>query len=139
MSIIEWCDQSFLLGIEIIDETHKEFITLLNLIEIADDRVFPILFERLIAHTMLHFKLEEKLMEESNFPAIAEHIDEHQRILGEFNRFKERIDVGLVAFGRNYLHTSMPVWFRLHASTMNSALATHLNNEIVKLSCHQSI
>lgn len=128
MPIIEWDDQVFLLGLEIMDETHKEFVTLLNQLEEVDDRAFPILFERLIAHTMLHFQLEESLMHESKFPAFAEHKDEHQRILGELNQFKKRVDKGLVAFGRNYIHSRMPEWFCLHAATMDSALVAHMNN-----------
>jgi hemerythrin len=33
-------------------------------------------------------------MTESGFPAIAEHRDEHQRILGELEQFRKRVDMG---------------------------------------------
>lgn len=126
MNIIEWDDDNFLLGMIIMDDTHKEFVTLLNQLSEAPDNNFAALFDELIAHTRQHFQQEEKFMIESRFPAYSEHKDEHQRILGELNQFKKRVDKGLIAFGRNYINQRMPEWFRLHAATMDSALATHL-------------
>lgn len=126
MSIIDWDDDLFLLGIELMDDTHKEFINLVNELSEAGDTEYADLFDKLIAHTQQHFLQEEKLMIESGFPAYAEHNDEHQRILGELNQFKKRVDRGLVAFGRDYIKERMPEWFRLHAASMDSALAAHL-------------
>ncbi len=126
MSIIEWDDKLFRLGLEIMDDTHREFVSLVNQLSDAPDKEIGALFNQLIKHTQQHFLQEEKLMIESRFASFAEHRDEHQRILGELNQFKKRVDKGLVAFGRNYIKQRMPEWFRLHAATMDSALAMHL-------------
>jgi hemerythrin len=64
-------------------------------------------------------------MRSCGFPAIREHSDEHQRILGELGRIGQRVNKGLVSFGRMYVREGLPDWFRLHAATMDSALAAH--------------
>ena len=139
MSIIEWENDSFLLHMPIMDETHKEFVVLVNQLSAASDKEFAALFEHFIEHTKQHFMQEESFMIETDFPAYSEHRAEHQRILGEFNQFKKRVDKGLIAFARNYINDSMPGWFRLHAATMDSALAMHLNKTgIIDKKHHQT-
>ena len=129
MTIIEWDDASYLLGVDIMDDTHKDFVNLVNQLSLAVDSEFASLFRQLIAHTEVHFQQEENFMIESKFPAFSEHKDEHQRILGEMNQFLKRVDKGLIVFGRNYIKDRLPDWFRLHASTMDSALAMHLKTQ----------
>jgi len=131
MSIIKWDDASFLLGITSMDDTHRQFVSLLNDLSSADNNDFADLFDQLIEHTRQHFQREEALMTEYHFPAYAEHKDEHQRVLGELDQFKKRVDKGLIAFGRNYIKDRMPEWFRLHAASMDSALAAHLKNNML--------
>jgi hemerythrin len=111
------------------DNTHVEFVGLVNLADESSDRDFARMFGILIEHTRKHFEQEDRLMTDSAFPAIAEHRDEHQRILGELEQFRKRVDRGLLAFGRNYIRGSLAEWFPLHAATMDSALAAHLKSE----------
>lgn len=128
MSIIKWDDNNFLLGLDIMDDTHKEFVILINQLSDANDNEFVTLYEKLISHTQQHFKQEEDLMVESKFPAYCEHKDEHQRILGELSQFKKRVNRGQIDIGRSYIRGRMPEWFSLHAATMDSALAAHLKS-----------
>jgi hemerythrin-like metal-binding protein len=128
MALIDWHDSLYLLGLDIMDDTHREFVELVNAAAAASDGDFPALFNELITHTQQHFEREEQLMRDSSFPAYAEHRDDHQRVLGEMNQFKKRVDKGMLAFGRNYIKERMPEWFKLHAATMDSALAVHLND-----------
>ncbi len=123
--LIEWDEQSFALGIEEMDATHAEFIDLLNQLDTAANSAFPALFTRLVEHTRTHFESEEARMLLCRFPAINEHTGEHHRVLGELNRIKKRVDRGLISFGRMYVREGLPQWFRLHAATMDSALAGH--------------
>ncbi len=128
MALIDWDDSLYLLGLDIMDDTHREFVNLVNAASAASDAEFPALFNELVVHTQQHFEREEQLMKDSGFPAYGEHRDDHQRVLGEMNQFKKRVDKGMPAFGRNYVRERMPEWFKLHAATMDSALAVHLNN-----------
>jgi hemerythrin-like metal-binding protein len=108
------------------DVAHAEFVQLLNQMPTVDNAEFARLFSELLLHTELHFQEENSLMEQSKFPALTEHKAEHQRILGELTQFKKRLDKGLVSFARAYALEKLPAWFRLHLSTMDSALVAHL-------------
>lgn len=126
MTLIADFESRYVLGVADMDETHREFVDLVNRLESASSTTFPALFEELLKHTREHFKSEEALMEQSGFPAIREHKAEHQRVLGELTRFAGKATSGSLAFGRAYVREQLPPWFDLHAKTMDSALAAHL-------------
>lgn len=130
MAIIEWCDDRFLLGIDDMDRTHIEFVNLVNSMEVASGDEFIRLFDAMLAHTRAHFEQENRLMVKHDFAAIAEHRDEHERMLGEMTRFSRSNHKGRVAFGRNYVSDSLAQWFPLHAATMDSALAAHIKSRM---------
>jgi hemerythrin len=114
-------------GYELIDNDHDEFISLLNQMDAAANADFPALFQQLYEHTEQHFDRENRLMKQFGFPAEIEHKGEHQRVLGEFKQFKTRVDKGMIAFGRSFVRDRLPQWFGLHVTTMDSALAAHIN------------
>ncbi|MCD2452380.1 hemerythrin family protein [Methylicorpusculum oleiharenae] len=109
-----------------IDTDHQAFVGLLNQLDVASNADFPLLFKALFEHTEQHFDRENQLMKEHGFPARAEHMGEHQRVVGEFKQFQSRIDKGMVAFGRAFVKDRLPQWFQLHVTTMDSALAAHI-------------
>jgi hemerythrin-like metal-binding protein len=129
--LIENFDQRYLLGQETMDGTHREFVNLVNRLGEASKKEFIKLFAELLTHTKAHFEQENRLMEESGFPAIREHIDEHQRVLGELDRFAQRVASGSAMMGRAYVVQQLPQWFDLHAKTMDSALAAHLKQSSI--------
>ena len=121
--LIEWNEETLGLGVSSMDQTHREFLQLLNQLDQASGQTFLELFTELLEHTRSHFEAEETMMVECRFPAIAEHQHEHRRILADLNRIERQIHRGVLSFARAYLRESMPPWFRLHAATMDSALA----------------
>ncbi len=116
-------------GYDPIDNDHDEFIDLLNKLDTADNAGFPALFRQLYEQTEQHFERENQLMKQSSYPGESEHKSEHQRVLGEFKQFKTRVDKGLIAFGRSFVKDRLPQWFGLHVTTMDSALAIHINKQ----------
>ena len=48
-----------------------------------------------------------------------------RRVLGELSQIKKQVVKGLISFGRAYVREGLLDWFRLHAVTMDSALAAH--------------
>ena len=114
------------LGLPEMDDTHSEFIALVNRLADADKPTFVPVFAELIEHTERHFAAENALMQQSRFPAIVEHSGEHQRVLGEMRRIGRRVASGSLVLGRAYGKEQLPNWFALHAMTMDSALAAHL-------------
>jgi hemerythrin-like metal-binding protein len=108
------------------DETHREFAEIVNRMARADKAGFIELFPVLVAHTQAHFVSENALMKASGFPAIREHMDEHQRVLGELRRMAAKTADGSTLLARAYVAEQLPAWFSVHAVTMDSALAGHL-------------
>ncbi|MES9965663.1 MAG: hemerythrin family protein [Sedimenticola sp.] len=123
-------DPRYHLDVKLMDETHLEFIELVNKLGSVHRDEFRILFKDLVEHTKAHFNTENELMHESGFPAIREHIGEHERILGDLNRMEMRVYLGNTLIPRAYVKNSLPSWFELHAQTMDSALAAHLKSRI---------
>lgn len=118
---------AYILGVDSMDDTHQEFIALVNKLEEAGDkRAFVALFAELVKHTETHFTAENRLMEETGFPAIGEHKADHLRVLGQLHRFGERVTAGSTMMARAYVKEQLPAWFNLHAATMDSALAAHI-------------
>lgn len=117
----------YTLGHTDMDDTHRAFIDLLNQIADSGKQEFPGLFQKLIEYTEQHFEMEEQLMSQSAFPAWREHEADHQRVLGDLHRFGQRMSAGSTMMGRAYICEQLPQWFDLHAATMDSALAAHLN------------
>lgn len=128
MALIETTDV-LTVGYDQIDNDHDEFISLINELDAADNTAFPVLFQQLYDQTEQHFERENQLMKQFSYPGEAEHKGEHQRVLGEFKQFKSRVDKGLIAFGRAFVKDRLPQWFGLHVTTMDSALAAHINKQ----------
>jgi len=82
---IKWSEE-YNIGIDYIDEDHKKLLHLLNQFSIAYDYAQCEEFERealteLVSYTKYHFKREEKLMEDYNYPKLAAHKEEHQAMI----------------------------------------------------------
>lgn len=124
--LIDNFDGRFILGLPVMDHAHREMVELVNRMAEASDATFAYLYADLVSHTHAHFASEEVLMKEAAFPAIAEHKSEHARVLGELDRFGQRLAGGRIAFARAYVTEQLPDWFALHLATMDSALAAHV-------------
>lgn len=128
MALIEKTDV-LTVGHDRIDNDHDDFINLLNKLDAAGNADFQALFQQLYEQTEQHFDRENQLMKQFSYPGEAEHKSEHQRVLGEFKQFKSRVDKGLIAFGRSFVKDRLPQWLGLHVTTMDGALAAHINKQ----------
>lgn len=123
--VIDWASGQFILGVAGMDETHRQFADLVNRLSVADTETFIVLFGELCVHSELHFQDEESRMQLCGFPAIREHRDEHHRVLAEMVQMRRQVERGVIGLARAYVRDGLPAWFRLHAITMDSALAAH--------------
>ena len=81
MDKIEW-DESLSVGIELIDDQHKEWLSHFNsVVEAVESGQGSMQITKtlgfLIDYTDVHFSTEEKYMSEKNYPALGEHIARH--------------------------------------------------------------
>lgn len=116
-------DEKYRLGIDSMDNTHRDFLTLSHKVAMAPIVDFAALFHSLFYHTQQHFSEEEVRMEALGHSSLAEHRADHQRILGDMDRFCQRINKGRTSMARAWVKDSLLLWFDVHAKTMDSALA----------------
>jgi len=124
--LIEWQEDNLSVGITSMDDTHREFIDIVNRLGLATDDQFPALFNTLLEHTQQHFQRENIAMEKSGFPPKFIHRNEHLRVLDELKQLAGTIEKGNINTARSFVCHYLPEWFPIHAATMDRALACHL-------------
>ena len=114
MPLIEWND-AFSVDIQKIDEQHKKFFSLLNVLHDAikhgkgEEVVGPVLKE-LQQYVIFHFKSEESWMELYHYPDMNKHKLEHQegakkvnKLVLEYERGQQTVDIELLKFLSDWL------------------------------------
>jgi hemerythrin len=124
MPAVQW-SETYELGVPEMDATHREFIALLNAVVDAQDEEVLDALDAFIDHTVEHFAREDRWMTETHFPPLHCHTTEHANVLGVMREVRVMVADGKTEIGR-VLAREMGPWFDLHASTMDSALASWL-------------
>lgn len=124
MALMEW-NESLELGVGPMDRTHREFVDILNGLGEADDAEFLARLDFFIEHTEAHFAQETRWMQDVRFPPIHCHEGEHENVLKVMHDVRAMVAKGDFHIGR-VLVSELPEWFRLHAATMDAALAHYI-------------
>jgi methyl-accepting chemotaxis protein/hemerythrin len=101
MSVIIWTER-FKTGISIIDSQHRILVGMINQVHEASlekdpahkNLVLKIDLQHLIEYTIYHFETEEKLLKEINFPGLAAHHEEHEKLKKEVMDFVDQFNRG---------------------------------------------
>ncbi len=107
------------------DNTHREFVECYNAVADAAPADFLPALDRLIAHTVAHFDLENGWMAAVDFPGC--HRGEHDRVLAVMHDIRKRVEKGDLFLGRRLVE-ELPAWFENHVNGMDAALAFHLES-----------
>ena len=117
MSFIIW-NKSLLMGIEEIDEQHKELIGIINKVHsyYPGNKIAEIesLIDRLIEFARIHFSTEEKYFEKWNYPYADEHMVEHEKILLKILQFKAKSEKYSKELLNEILKFLKDEWFENH-------------------------
>lgn len=116
-----WTDK-FLLGFGPMDDTHREFVQVVNAILTADDARMLERFDAFVDHARRHFEEERQWMEETGFPPRQCHIDEHSAVMKSVEQVREIVARGDAAEGRR-LAQALVDWFPGHADYMDASLS----------------
>ncbi len=80
--------------------------------------------QRWLAHTIPHFDRENQLMQETGFPALGVHSQEHDMALDRMKNiiqgWEQHQDIELLA---DYVFSFWPNWFNDHVNTMDMMTA----------------
>jgi hemerythrin len=103
-----WSEE-FSIGLDEIDEQHKELVSLLNDLHVAirehhaTDTCRQIL-DALADYTRTHFAVEESLMRITGYPQFAVHKQNHEELIGQVQALQEKLDSGQAKITFELLH-----------------------------------
>ncbi len=95
---IDW-DQSYEVGIELIDHDHQKLVGMLNQVisaanfHLGDAHIRGVIKE-LIDYTKYHFSREEELMQQNDYPGYEAHIQQHKTMVAQVESFASQIESG---------------------------------------------
>lgn len=107
------------------DDTHEEFVAMLNqLLATPQDQQLP-LYRQFVAHTVEHFAQEERWMLATGFSADNCHASHHATILETMHAVVEHYETDDPEIITR-LAEALAEWFPQHAASMDAGLALHL-------------
>ncbi len=123
---LDWSEQTQT-GNARMDETHHEFVDMLNqLLATPDDQQLP-LYKQFVEHTVAHFAQEERWMLATGFTADNCHASHHATILETLRAVTEHYEQGDTDI-INRLAEALVEWFPQHTASMDAGLALHLRD-----------
>jgi|TARA_B100000315_G_C14390102_1_gene501503 hemerythrin len=85
MPLFEWSER-FSVNVDEMNEQHKKLIGIINLLhdeKVAErgEKALVKVLDELVDYTKIHFKKEEELMEQNEFPEFVIHKNEHENLV----------------------------------------------------------
>jgi hemerythrin-like metal-binding protein len=124
MPYLEWTD-AMVLGLPVMDDTHREFVDMLAVVDAATDDALLDHWSELIAHTDDHFGREDQWMQATHFASSNCHSMQHKVVLQVMREGLTRGQAGELAVVRQ-MARELSMWFPHHAQAMDASLALHL-------------
>lgn len=136
LMLMQW-EKQLDLGIEVLDNEHKELIEHANVLFTAikdgksDDQVMKHL-EFLAAYTLKHFESEEKFQKKIGYPDYEAHRKIHQEFKGVVNALLDDVRKnGLSASKKIEVNRMTIDWLRKHIGIEDKKIATFYHNQIL--------
>ncbi len=126
--VYRW-QKKFYVGVEGIDTEHKNLLTCLNKLIVAQDLDRAILLklaDEVISYAEFHFLSEENLMYLLHYPRLSEHAAEHRTVIKTLKNKRLHLSqsvVHLQEFVEYLVH-----WFIEHTQTTDRELAAYIND-----------
>ncbi|WP_051321527.1 bacteriohemerythrin [Chrysiogenes arsenatis] len=133
-TLLEWSPQ-LAVGVNIIDEQHKELVNLCNAFYAATgsasgkEKIKGIL-EELVKYTLYHFDTEKQLMGRHNYSDSANHLAQHDKLVAKVVEYKQRFEKG-ESVGAE-LSRFLRDWLVQHIMRTDKAFAKELRSKGVK-------
>ena len=109
------------------DETHHEFVDMLNqILATPQEQQLP-LYRQFLLHTVEHFAQEERWMVATGFAAENCHAEHHATILETMRAVESHYEAGDTEIITR-LAEALAEWFPGHAASMDAGLAIHMKN-----------
>jgi hemerythrin len=118
-------------GVKVLDEHHAEFIDGMNQLHAAmvkgqAQSVVGPLFKNLNSRIFNHLSTEERLMEDTKYPGLTEHRDEHRALAAKVEEFVASYEQGDQSIYPQLLHF-VDHWLVNHMLTVDKQYTQWLN------------
>jgi hemerythrin len=120
-AVLDW-NESLSVGQPTMDDTHREFVDLLNRLAAAPDDQVLACVDAFITHSETHFGQEQAWMGAMKFAATECHVREHDGVMEVVREVRNRVAAGETALGK-VLAAAVAEWFENHARSMDAVLA----------------
>ena len=129
MQAMQWSD-ALAVGDALMDETHREFVDLLNGLSASGDNDALAQLDAFIAHTETHFAQESRWMSELDYTAAECHEREHAMILETAQAVREKLAASEAGPDlAKVLALGVAEWFANHAVSMDAMLALYMKEQ----------
>jgi hemerythrin len=134
MPSIEW-DESFLVGVNLIDEQHKMLIERTNALTEAIEKTRGLekILQTLgfmIDYTKFHFLAEEEVMAKYAYPKMAEQKEQHEYFKHRLNQIVEEFEEeGATTALSQSIGAFLSSWLVNHIKAVDTQLGTFLNQK----------
>lgn len=127
-ALFSWSDE-YTVGVEEIDEQHKELVRLLNALHLAiherhGSEASRQILNELAEYTRVHFAVEESLMRVSNYPDFAVHKKIHTTLIQQVTELQAKLDSGTAKISFELLHF-LKHWLTHHILESDKAFGQH--------------
>ncbi len=129
MERIEW-DDTYLLGVAVIDEQHKRLVQLINSFDdivTAGEAVYKnkrdTVIKEIIDYTLYHFSEEETLFDSFNYQTADFHKSQHKAFINEVSRYSDKLQDSTVIEGAKF-YSYLLTWLFSHIGKSDKAWAT---------------
>jgi len=126
--LFQWSNE-YSVGVEEIDEQHKELVRLLNSLHQAiherhGSEVSRRILNELVAYTQVHFAVEESLMRISAYPDFANHKKIHTSLIEQVHELQIKLDEGAAKISFELLHF-LKHWLMHHILETDKQFGQH--------------
>jgi len=118
-------DDSYELGHDEMDGTHREFVTCVDAMLQADDDGQGLALDAFAAHARRHFAEEDHWMAQTAYGNAGCHVDEHAAVLKSIDDVRAALASGRHDVVRSFAR-ALADWFPEHAQVMDQGLARWL-------------
>lgn len=130
MAFIDWHDK-YSVKVTSMDEQHKNLVKIINELheyqkQGRSKEVMEKTLMSLVEYTKTHFQAEEKIMQNANYPKLAEHKKSHQKLLNSVSEYVTKFQSGESITAIQLLNF-LQNWLLKHIANEDMEYGKHIN------------